>query len=290
MIVQSRELAAAQASEEVGLYEAVDYVTGQPVKAIDGELDLFGDGSVRIVPTYGHTPGHQSVIVKLPNGREIFLAADCCYTERNLELMVLQKAVVDREAGLRTLEFLQGQRTAGAHIFLGMMASSGRASRRGRRWGEAGFGRLQSSGPTSTVCLSHFFVKSGRSPSVESFGRRQASESLRCPNRGSHGLSYGESCFALMVGKPGAAQKRTCVRADRLNLDRKSGRRKADVLILIVGRLLLGSTGASVTASRRVSALDRVGARPCRITAQVSRVRGMAVAARGADIGARTPR
>ena len=35
---------------------------------------------------------------------------------------------------------------------------------------------------------------------VESFGRRQASESLRCPNRGDHGVSYGESCFAEIVG------------------------------------------------------------------------------------------
>lgn len=47
---------------------------------------------------------------------------------------------------------------------------------------------------------------------------------------------------------------------------------------------------AGVSASRRVSGLDRVGARPCRITAQVSRVRGMAVVARGTDSGARRPR
>ena len=119
MIVQSHELAAAQATEEAGLYEALDYATGQPVKAIDGEFDLFGDGSVRIVPTYGHTPGHQSVIVKLPSGREVLLAADCCYTERNLDLMVLQKAVVDREAGLRTMAFLQQQRAAGTQILFG---------------------------------------------------------------------------------------------------------------------------------------------------------------------------
>ncbi|WP_447760623.1 N-acyl homoserine lactonase family protein [Sphingopyxis panaciterrae] len=119
MIVQSRELAAAQANEEAGLYEAEDYATGQPVKAIDGEFDLFGDGSVRIVPTFGHTPGHQSVIVTLPSAARVLLAADCCYTERNLDLMVLQKAVVDREAGMRTMAFLHRERQAGARILFG---------------------------------------------------------------------------------------------------------------------------------------------------------------------------
>jgi N-acyl homoserine lactone hydrolase len=119
IIVQSRELAAAQAVEEAGLYEAQDYATGQPIRAIDGELDLFGDGSVHIVPTIGHTPGHQSVVVTLPSGGKILLAADCCYTERNLDRMVLQKAVVDREAGTRTMEYLQRQRRAGVHILFG---------------------------------------------------------------------------------------------------------------------------------------------------------------------------
>lgn len=118
MIVQSKELAAAQAREEAGLYEALDYETGQPVKAIDGELDLFGDGSVRIVPTYGHTPGHQSVIVRLEKG-EVLLAADCCYTERNLDLMKLQVAMADREAGWATMEFLDRQRRSGTRILFG---------------------------------------------------------------------------------------------------------------------------------------------------------------------------
>src|SRR3546814_6918215 len=61
--------------------------------------------------------------------------------------------------------------------------------------------------------------------------------------------------------------KRTCAIADRRDLDRKSGRSKADGPILIWRRLLLSSTGASGVASRDGGALDRVGARPCRIPA-----------------------
>ena len=143
---------------------------------------------------------------------------------------------------------------------------------------------------SASVSFSQFAPGSRPSETVESFGRRQASESLRCPNRGGHGLSYGESCFALIVGKPGAAEKRTCAIADRLDMGRKSGRGKSDGPILIWRRLLLGSVGASGSASRRGCALDRVGARPCRVTAQVSRMRVGTVAAREADSGARTPR
>src|SRR3546814_1859415 len=102
--------------------------------------------------------------------------------------------------------------------------------------------------------------------------------------------SYGESGSAPGLGLRVAAQKRTCATADGLDLDRKSGRRKADGPILRFRRLLLGSVGASGTASRRGSALeDRVDG-PFRVTAPVSRMRAPAVAAREAGICVRTPR
>jgi N-acyl homoserine lactone hydrolase len=49
----------------------------------------------------------------------VLLAADCCYTKRNLDRMILQKAVVDREAALRTMAFLLDQRKVGTHIIFG---------------------------------------------------------------------------------------------------------------------------------------------------------------------------
>ncbi len=118
MIVQARELDVAHNNPEPGLYEPLDFDTGQPVMTINGEHDLFGDGTVRIIPTYGHTPGHQSVIVKLPKG-EVLLAGDCCYTEKNLDRMVLPKATADMDAGMRTFAFLQKQRESGTRILFG---------------------------------------------------------------------------------------------------------------------------------------------------------------------------
>ena len=47
-------------------------------------LDLFGDGSVRLASTPGHTPGHQSVICRLRD-RDFVIAGDAVYTRRQLE-------------------------------------------------------------------------------------------------------------------------------------------------------------------------------------------------------------
>lgn len=47
-------------------------------------LDLFGDGSVRLVYTPGHTRGHLSVVLRLSN-REALLCGDAAYTKRTIE-------------------------------------------------------------------------------------------------------------------------------------------------------------------------------------------------------------
>lgn len=51
---------------------------------IEGDLDLFGDGVVKIIKTAGHTEGHQSVFLNV-NGKKIFIVGDACYTSENLK-------------------------------------------------------------------------------------------------------------------------------------------------------------------------------------------------------------
>src|SRR5207245_4072553 len=41
---------------------------------LDGDYDLFGDGSVMILSTPGHTLGHQSVKVKSASGQTILMS------------------------------------------------------------------------------------------------------------------------------------------------------------------------------------------------------------------------
>jgi N-acyl homoserine lactone hydrolase len=47
-------------------------------------FDLFGDGSVRLAYTPGHSPGHQSVICRLRD-RDLVIAGDAVYTLAQLE-------------------------------------------------------------------------------------------------------------------------------------------------------------------------------------------------------------
>lgn len=43
---------------------------------IDGDHDVFGDGSVQLIFTPGHTPGHQALLVDLENTGPILLSGD----------------------------------------------------------------------------------------------------------------------------------------------------------------------------------------------------------------------
>ena len=99
-------------------YDPRDYDLGHDLLRARGEHDLFGDGSVVCLPTHGHTPGHQSLRVRLPAG-DVVLAADACYFRRTLEELHLPRVVHDRDAMLESLGRLQGLRDAGVRIFFG---------------------------------------------------------------------------------------------------------------------------------------------------------------------------
>ena len=50
-----------------------------------GDHDVFGDGSVVIKPTPGHTPGHQSLAVRLPKTGLVLLSGDMVHQSANWE-------------------------------------------------------------------------------------------------------------------------------------------------------------------------------------------------------------
>ena len=54
-----------------------------PVRKLTGDFDVFGDGSVVIISTPGHTPGHQSLLVRLPRTGAVVLSGDLVHYEDN---------------------------------------------------------------------------------------------------------------------------------------------------------------------------------------------------------------
>ena len=120
MLVQRREWEAGMCPDIAALHgdNRRDFDLGHKRLLIDGEHDVFGDGSVVCLPTYGHTPGHQSLRLQLDGG-EVLLAADSCYFCRTLRERRLPPRVHDREAMMASLDRLAALAAGGARIFYG---------------------------------------------------------------------------------------------------------------------------------------------------------------------------
>jgi len=120
LVVQKREWVAGHDADQIAAnyYDPRNYDLGHDLLVVDGEHDLFGDGTVVCMPTFGHTPGHQSLRVRM-EAAEIVLAADCCYLRRTLDDLHLPAVVHDREAMLEALARLRTLRDRGARIFFG---------------------------------------------------------------------------------------------------------------------------------------------------------------------------
>lgn len=81
LVVQRREWEAGfepALAAQYGLRKRY-FDLGHKVLVIDGEHDLFGDGSAVCIPSHGHTPGHQSLRVRSEQGDHI-LVGDACYS------------------------------------------------------------------------------------------------------------------------------------------------------------------------------------------------------------------
>jgi glyoxylase-like metal-dependent hydrolase (beta-lactamase superfamily II) len=120
MVVQKKEWDAGMDSEAAVRhgYNPRDFDLGHKVRLVDGEHDVFGDGSVTCLPTHGHTIGHQSLRVRLDGG-DVVLAADSCYFCQTLRERRLPRFAHDKEQMLASLNRLEALERGGARIFFG---------------------------------------------------------------------------------------------------------------------------------------------------------------------------
>ena len=75
------------AGPETGLTQlnTYDKLQDQEPLLIDQDHDVFGDGSVTIIRTPGHTPGHLALLVKLPNAGNLLLTGDLYHMPESRE-------------------------------------------------------------------------------------------------------------------------------------------------------------------------------------------------------------
>ena len=114
MVVQQAEWDAAfhPALVDFGVFNPDDFDLGHDRQLLDGEHDLFGDGSVMVVPTPGHTAGHQSLLIE---GR-LLLTGDACYCRLALDLDAPPAFGHDVERQRRCLAWLREQEAAGIQL------------------------------------------------------------------------------------------------------------------------------------------------------------------------------
>ena len=78
--------------------------TPKNLQLVDGTTDVFGDGSVTLVPTPGHTPGHQSLLVHLKNSGFVILSGDVVHSEENFERNIVPSLNTNKQDSLASME------------------------------------------------------------------------------------------------------------------------------------------------------------------------------------------
>ena len=77
-----------------------------PVRKLDGELDVFGDGSVRVISTPGHTPGHESLLVHMARTGYVVLSGDAAHFRDNWENRRVPSMNVDKDKTLASMQHI----------------------------------------------------------------------------------------------------------------------------------------------------------------------------------------
>jgi len=99
---------------------------------LEGDYDLFGDGTVQILSTPGHTLGHQSLKVKLPQTGSVIISQDAIWMQENADGYVagLNFSVQAWSNSANRLKFMRD--LEGAKLYF--PHDGGQFEKNGRKW------------------------------------------------------------------------------------------------------------------------------------------------------------
>jgi N-acyl homoserine lactone hydrolase len=118
LVIQRREWEAGKdaGAIERNFFFPRDYADEErEVILIDGDHDLLGDGSIELLLTPGHTPGHQSVRI----GEDLILGADVTHFASGLDDHRFPVFADDHAAQRRSAECLRTLRDGGTRVIPG---------------------------------------------------------------------------------------------------------------------------------------------------------------------------
>jgi N-acyl homoserine lactone hydrolase len=106
LLMQKEEYAAAFGPDAAKFgNDAKNYPTlgKNPVTQLEGDHDVFGDGSVVIKRALGHTPGHQVLFLKLKKTGNILLSGDMAHFSKNWKHRRVPGFNADKELSVKTM-------------------------------------------------------------------------------------------------------------------------------------------------------------------------------------------
>lgn len=105
LVIGAGDLKAARADPDgVGKPLAPWLADGAKVEGVEGDKDLFGDGSVVMVSLTGHTPGHHGLLVRLPRTGAVLLTGDVAHFHENLDSDGVPTFNTDRADSLAAMD------------------------------------------------------------------------------------------------------------------------------------------------------------------------------------------
>lgn len=106
LLIQAAEYQAGFIDRDSTIFEPDLYLglAEAPRRILSGDHDVFGDGRVQLIAAPGHTPGHQVLLLRLPETGNLVLSGDLYHFRISREQRRVPAFNTDRAASLASMQ------------------------------------------------------------------------------------------------------------------------------------------------------------------------------------------